>query len=175
VEHLLAQQRAAIDLLNANTEKLMAGTKELYAAAEAHGEANIKVQEDISKQAIDIAHREQAMAEREQAVQEKEEENASMLDRERIELSSHETDLNSCEAALEEDQKSLAHLRVEVLDHELATNLKANHLSFRERELADIEKQLPVTLPQELAAVGAHKTPISCTNISSKPYICLGY
>jgi hypothetical protein len=36
----------------------MAGAKELYTTAEARGEANIKAQEDISKQAIAIAHRE---------------------------------------------------------------------------------------------------------------------
>jgi hypothetical protein len=51
----------------------MAGAKELYATAEARGETNIKVQEDINKQAVSIAHREQA-------VQEKEDEIAGMLD-----------------------------------------------------------------------------------------------
>jgi hypothetical protein len=46
----------------------MTGAKELYVATEARGEANIKAQEDISKQAIAIAHREQAVAEQKQAV-----------------------------------------------------------------------------------------------------------
>jgi hypothetical protein len=132
VEHLLAQQRAAIDLLNANVEKLMAGIKELYAAVEAHGEANIKAQEDIIKQAIAIAHREQAMSEREQAMQEKEEEITGMLDRERIDFTSCETDLNTHEAALEVNQKSLVDLCTKVLAHELIADLKANHLAFRE-------------------------------------------
>jgi hypothetical protein len=140
VEHLLAQQRAAIDLLNTNVEKLMAGAKELYVVAESRGEANIKAQEDISKQAIAIAHQEHAVAEREQAVQEKEEEIVGMIDRGRGELSSHEADLNTCEATLEADQKSLADLRIEILACELTTDLKANHLAFRERELADREK-----------------------------------
>jgi hypothetical protein len=44
----------------------MAGDKELYVAAEACGETNIKAKEDLSKQAIATAHREQAVAEREQ-------------------------------------------------------------------------------------------------------------
>jgi hypothetical protein len=117
----------------------------LSVTVEARGEANIKAQEDLSKQAIFIAHQEQA-------VQEKEEEIAGMLDRERSELLSHEADLNTHEATLEADQKSLADLRVEVLAREFAADLKANHLAFRERELADREKQLPTRLPQELAA-----------------------
>jgi hypothetical protein len=145
VEHLLAQQRAAIVLLNTNADKLMAGAKELYTTAEAHGETNIKMREDINKQAIVIAHREQA-------VLEKEEEIIGMLDHERSKLSSRETILNTCEVTLEEDQKRLADMRTEVLACELAANLKVNHLAFRERELADREKQLPAMLPQELVA-----------------------
>jgi hypothetical protein len=86
-------------------------------------------------------------------VQEKEEEITSMLDRERSKLSSRETDLDTHEAALEVNQKSLADLRMEVLAHELAANLKANHLDFWERELADREKQLPTMLPLDLATM----------------------
>jgi hypothetical protein len=83
-------------------------------------------------------------------VQEKEEEIASMLDHEHSELLSRETNLSTCEAALERNQKSLADLHAEVFARELATSLKANHLAFRERELADREKQLPAMLLQEL-------------------------
>jgi hypothetical protein len=36
----------------------MEKAKELYAAAEAHDEANIKAEEDLNKEAIAIAHRE---------------------------------------------------------------------------------------------------------------------
>jgi hypothetical protein len=71
-----------------------------------------------------------------------------MLDREHSELSSHEADLNTREPALEEDQKRLADLRTEVLARKLAAVLKANHLAFREMELAHREKQLPTTLPR---------------------------
>jgi hypothetical protein len=42
VERLLAQQRAAIDLLNANAQKQMVGAKDLYTTNETRGEANIK-------------------------------------------------------------------------------------------------------------------------------------
>jgi hypothetical protein len=55
-----------------------------------------------------------------------------MLDRERIELSSHKADLNTHEATLEADEESLRDLRVEALAHELTADLKANHLEFRE-------------------------------------------
>jgi hypothetical protein len=68
VEHLLTQQRATIDVLNTKAEKLMAGAKGLYAATEARGEANIKAQEDLSKQAVAIAHQEEVVAECEQVV-----------------------------------------------------------------------------------------------------------
>jgi hypothetical protein len=63
-----------------------------------------------------------------------------MLDHEHSELSSHEDDLDTRKAALEVNQMSLAHLHAEVLARELAADLKANHLAFRERELADREK-----------------------------------
>jgi hypothetical protein len=92
------------------------------------------------------------VAEREWELQEKEEEVASMLERRRSEVSSREADLDTCETALEVDRKSLGDLRVEVLLNELAADIKANHLTFRERELADKEKQLAVMPPQELAA-----------------------
>jgi hypothetical protein len=110
----------------------MAGAKELYAVTEACGEANIKAWEDLSKQAIALAHREPVVEEREQEVQEKEEEITDMLDLERSKLSSHKADLNTSEATLEADEKSLRDLHVEVLAHELTTDLKANHLEFRE-------------------------------------------
>jgi hypothetical protein len=63
-----------------------------------------------------------------------------MLDHEHSELSSHEANLNTREAALEADQKSQGDLCAEVLAHELIADLKANHLEFREKERADREK-----------------------------------
>jgi hypothetical protein len=42
----------------------MAGAKELYATTDARGRANIKAYEDLNKQGIAIAYREQAVAER---------------------------------------------------------------------------------------------------------------
>jgi hypothetical protein len=119
----------------------------LFAVAEAHGEANIKAKEDLNKQAIAAAHQEQVVAEREQELQEKEEEVASMLECGRSELSSHEANLDTQETTLEVDRKSLGDLRMEVLAHAFATDLEANHLAFREKELADKEKQLAVTQP----------------------------
>jgi hypothetical protein len=92
------------------------------------------------------------VVEQEQELQEKSEEVTSMLERGRNELSSHEADVNTHETALEAGRKNPGDLRVEVLASELTTNLKANHLAFREKELADREKQLAVTQPRELAA-----------------------
>jgi hypothetical protein len=93
------------------------------------------------------------VAEREWELQEKEEEVASMLERRRSEVSSREADLDTCETALEVDRKSLGDLRAEVLTNELAADIKANHLTFRERELADKEKQLVVMPPPK---AGSH-------------------
>jgi hypothetical protein len=95
--------------------------------------------------------RKRLVAEWEQEVREKEEEVTDTLERERNELSSHEAGLNTRETTLEADQKSLGDLRVEVLARELIAELKANHLAFREKELADMEKRLAETQPQELA------------------------
>jgi hypothetical protein len=58
VELVLNQERLAIGLLDAKAQELMSGAKELYAVAEACGEANIRAQEDLNKQAIATAHRE---------------------------------------------------------------------------------------------------------------------
>jgi hypothetical protein len=64
VELLLNQKQVAIGLLDAKAKEPMAGAKELYATAEACGEANIKAQEDLNKQSITIAHQEQVVAAR---------------------------------------------------------------------------------------------------------------
>lgn len=74
-----------------------------------------------------------------------------MLERWRNELSSHEADLDTCETALEADRKGLRDLHVEVLAREFTADIKANHLAFMEKELADKEKPLAVTQPRELA------------------------
>jgi hypothetical protein len=58
VELILNQERLAIGLLDAKAQELMSGAKELYVVAEACGEANIRAQEDLNKQAIATAHRE---------------------------------------------------------------------------------------------------------------------
>jgi hypothetical protein len=130
----------------------MEKAKELFAMAEARGEANIKAREDLNKKAIAIAYREQVVAEREQELQEKDEEVTNMLERRHNELSSHETDLDTHETTLEVDRRSLGDLRAEVLARKLTADLKANHLAFREKELADRDKQLAMTQPQELVS-----------------------
>jgi hypothetical protein len=56
------------------------------------------------------------------------------------ELSSREADLDTREATLEEDRKSLGDMRVGVLAYELVAELKESSLKFRERELADKQK-----------------------------------
>jgi hypothetical protein len=58
VELLLYQKDVAIVLLDTKAQELMMGAKEQYAAVEACGKVSIKVQEDVNKQAIAIAHRE---------------------------------------------------------------------------------------------------------------------
>jgi hypothetical protein len=152
VELLLNQERVAIGLFDAKAQELMVGAKELYAMVEARGEDNIRAQEDLNKQAIAIAHWEHAVVERVWELQEKGEEVANMLERGHNELSSCEANLDTHKTSLEADRKSLGDLCIEVLTRELAADLKANHLAFRERELADKEKQLATMQPQELAA-----------------------
>jgi uncharacterized protein (DUF3084 family) len=118
--------------------------KELYAAATARADANIKTREGINRQVIAIAQREQMVAEREKELREKEEEVTSTIERGRNELSSHDADLDTRETTIEADRKSLGDLHVDVLTRELTVKLKTSHLAFRERVLADREKQLAI-------------------------------
>jgi hypothetical protein len=66
---------------------------------------------------------------------------------------SHEADLNTLEATLEAEQNRMRELRTDLLARELAANLQANHLAFREKELADKEKRLAEKQLQELVVV----------------------
>jgi hypothetical protein len=133
MEAMVKQEEVTIGVLDAQAQELMEKAKELFVAAEARGEANIKAREDLNKQAIAIAHQEQAVAEREQELQEKEEKIANMLERRSSEVSSRNANLDTCENALEADWKILGDLHVEVIACDLAADLKANHLAFREK------------------------------------------
>jgi hypothetical protein len=137
---LLEREEIAIGLLNHEVEELMEDAKKLHALAEAPADANIKAQEDLNKHAISIAYREHTTVEREQELRVKEKDANNRLEREHGELSSCEADLNTREAVLEMDRKSLEDLRTEVLARELAAEFMENNQNFRERELADKEK-----------------------------------
>jgi hypothetical protein len=145
MEVMLKQEEIAIGLLDAQAQELMEKAKELYAAAEACGEVNIKAQEVLNEQVIAITHQEQAVAEQEQELQEEKEDVTGTLERGCNELLSREADHDTHETTLEVDWKSMGDLCMAVLAHELTADLKANHLAFREKELADREKQLAIT------------------------------
>jgi hypothetical protein len=74
-----------------------------------------------------------------------------MLERGRDELLSREADLNTREATLEAEQNRMRELLMDLLARELAANLQANHLAFREKKLVDKEKRLAEKQLQELA------------------------
>jgi hypothetical protein len=93
MEVMLKQEEVTISLLDAQAQELMEKAKELYIAAEACSDANIKAQEDLNGQAIAIAQRERMVAEQE--LWEMEEEVADMLEHGCSELSSREADLNT--------------------------------------------------------------------------------
>jgi glutamyl-tRNA reductase len=86
------------------------------------------------------------VAEREQELREKEEEVADMLECRRGKLSSHE-------ATLEAEQKHVGDWRADLLAHELIVDLQVNHLAFKEKLLADKEKQLAKKQLHELATI----------------------
>jgi hypothetical protein len=65
IEGMLKQKEVSISLLNAQAEELLEKAKELYTTGEAHANANIKMQEDLNRQAIAIAQWEQLVVERE--------------------------------------------------------------------------------------------------------------
>jgi hypothetical protein len=60
---VVLKQEVTINLLDAQAQELMEKAKELYIAAEARSNANIKAQEDLNGQAIAIAQQEQMVAE----------------------------------------------------------------------------------------------------------------
>jgi FtsZ-binding cell division protein ZapB len=64
MEVVFQQDHIAIGLLDAEVQELIEKANELYAVAEAHGEANIMAQEDLNRQVITIAHQEQTVVER---------------------------------------------------------------------------------------------------------------
>jgi hypothetical protein len=90
---VVLKQEVTINLLDAQAQELMEKAKELYIAAEARSNANIKAQEDLNGQAIAIAQQEQMVAEQE--LWEMEEEVTDMLEHGCSEPSSREADLNT--------------------------------------------------------------------------------
>jgi hypothetical protein len=124
------------DKLDAQTQKLLHDTKELYVAAEAHANATIKQQEYLNAQAAATTQREQAVAERELKLQEKKEHGNIKLELE------HELEaLTSREATLRVERKDLEETHVVVLARELTADIRDSGLNSRE-ELADREKRL---------------------------------
>jgi hypothetical protein len=149
MELLLNQEQ--VGLLGAKAQKLLEDAKELYAKAEACADATIKQQEDLNGSTIDVGQRELMVVEQEQELQERKKEVTGMLERGRDELLSREADLNTREATLEAEQNRMRELLMDLLARELAANLQANHLAFREKKLVDKEKRLAEKQLQELA------------------------
>jgi hypothetical protein len=73
MEVLYNRRQAVANKLDAQTQKLLHDTKELYAVAEARANATIKQQEDLNAQAVATAQWVQAVVEQELKLQEKEE------------------------------------------------------------------------------------------------------
>jgi hypothetical protein len=82
MEVLYNRRQAVANKLDAQTQKLLHDTKELYAVAEARANATIKQQEDLNAQAVATAQWEQAVVEQELKLQEKEEQGDLRLERE---------------------------------------------------------------------------------------------
>jgi hypothetical protein len=156
MEAVLKQEEVTIGLLDAQAKGMVEKAKDLYADTEARANATIKQHEDLNGQMISLAQQERMVAAREQELWEKEEEVTDMLECGRSDLSSREADLDTHETALAADRKSLGDLSADVLARELSTKLKVSQLAFREKELADKEKRLAETQPQELVAT--HKS-----------------
>jgi hypothetical protein len=103
MEVVLKQEEVTIGLLRAKAQELMEKAKELYTAAEACADANIKTQEDLNGQAIGLTQWERMVAVREEELREKEEEVTGTLECGRSELLSCEANLNTRETVLEAD------------------------------------------------------------------------
>jgi hypothetical protein len=69
---LINRKQAAIEVVNAQSQKLLNDAKEMYAAAETCANATIKQQEDVKTQETAKAQREQMVANRKLKLQERE-------------------------------------------------------------------------------------------------------
>jgi hypothetical protein len=133
---LYNRRQTVANKLDAQTQKLLHDTKELYVTAEARANATIKQQEYLNAQAAATTQREQAVAERELKLQEKKEHGNIKLELE------HELEaLTSREATLRVERKDLEETHVVVLARELTADIRDSGLNSRE-ELADREKRL---------------------------------
>jgi hypothetical protein len=98
-----------------------------------------------------IEEREQAVDELEQKLQEQEALDDLGLECELAGLVTHESSLESREAALAVEQKDFEDVHASVLARELAADVRENVLDTRAAEVADRERQLAKQQMQELA------------------------
>jgi hypothetical protein len=89
-----------------------------------------------------IEEQEQAVDELEQKLQEREAPDDLRLEHELASLATHESSLESREAALAAEQKDFEDVRASVLARELAANVRENALDTKATEVADRERRL---------------------------------
>jgi hypothetical protein len=125
---------------------------ELYAFVEARANGTIKQAEELVVHVRAIEEREQTVDELEQKLQEREDLDDIRLDRELAGLATHESILESCEAALTAEQKDFEDARASVLARELAADVREDALQTRVVEVADRKRRLAEQQMQELGA-----------------------
>jgi hypothetical protein len=115
---------------------------ELYALVEARANGTIKQAEELVVHVRAVEEREQAVDELEWKLQEREALDDIRLDRELAGLATHESILESCEAALTAEQKNFGDAHASILARELAADVREDALQTRVVEVADRERRL---------------------------------
>jgi hypothetical protein len=141
-EELLNRLPTAINNRDCDSQKTLAEAKELYASVEARANGTIKQADELIVRVHATEEQEQAVDELEQKLQEREAPDDLRLEHELASLATHESSLESREAALAAEQKDFEDVRASVLARELAANVRENALDTKATEVADRERRL---------------------------------
>jgi hypothetical protein len=151
MEALLEKKRSTLEELNAESQKMLADAKDLYAMAEASANTTIK-KEDLTTHTLAVSEQEWVVDEMEHKLKEWEELDDLRLDRELTGLATRESSLNNHEDTLMAERMDFEDARVRLLARELTTDIRESDLNSKAAKLAEKEKQVVERHMQEMAA-----------------------
>jgi hypothetical protein len=136
-EELLNTLQTAINSPDRDSQNMLADAKELYALAVARAKSTIKQVNELVVRGHAIEEWEQAVDELEQKLQEREALDDLKLERKLVGLATHESSLESREAALATEQKDFEDARASVLAQKLTADVREGIVGTRAAEVVD--------------------------------------